>query len=123
MNPSAVSSVPPVAHNSVNPARPAPSTSAPGPANPIHDELVRVFNTALVASHASPARDFSNEIFELMENPAFRAILGAVRQFARLQGLSERQAAEQIIATFRKMDRVWSDYVFHEGVSRLKENG
>jgi hypothetical protein len=74
----------------------------------------------LVGTQAGQPRDFSNEIFELMENPAFRAILGAVRQHARLQGLSERQAAEQIITTFRKMDRVWSDYVFHEGVERLK---
>lgn len=118
MNPSAVSSVTPSVHASVNSARAPQSAPTASPAN--QDELIRVFNTALVATQAGAPRDFSNEIFELMENPAFRAILGAVRQYARLQGLSERQAAEQIIATFRKMDRVWSDYVFHEGVERLK---
>lgn len=90
------------------------------PSAPAPDELIRIFNTALVATQSAPGRDFSSEIFELIENPAFRAILGAVRQHARLNGLSERQAAEQIIATFRKMDRVWTDYVFHEGVERLK---
>lgn len=129
MNPSAVSSVPSSVHGSVSQARApqsAPAASSAhgntllGDAQPRQDELVRIFNTALVATQAGAPRDFSNEIFELMENPAFRAILGAVRQFARLQGLSERQAAEQIITTFRKMDRVWSDYVFHEGVERLK---
>jgi hypothetical protein len=118
MNPSAVSSVPTPVPAPVSQARAVPGSAPNQPIN--QDELVRIFNTALVASHAGPTRDFSNEIYELMENPAFRAILGTVRQFARLQGLSERQAAEQIITTFRKMDRVWSDYVFHEGVERLK---
>jgi hypothetical protein len=117
MNPSAVSSVPsPHGSHGSHTIAHAPAAAAV----PNQDELVRVFNTALVGTQAGAPRDFSNEIFELMENPAFRAILGAVRQFARLQGLSERQAAEQIITTFRKMDRVWSDYVFHEGVERLK---
>ena len=109
MNPSAVSSM----HHSASPTGPVAASAGT-------DDLIRVFNTALVATQASQARDFSNEIFELMENPAFRAILGAVRQHARLQGLSERQAAEQIITTFRKMDRVWGEYVFSEGVERLK---
>jgi hypothetical protein len=102
-------------------SRPAqgPTSAASAPQSS-QDELIRVFNTALVATQAGSQRDFSGEIFELMENPAFRSILGAVRQHARLQGVSERQAAEQIITTFRKMDRVWTDYVFQEGVDRLK---
>lgn len=124
MNSPAVSSVPPFTHGPhghgpLGQQARAPQ-SAPVPAASNSDELIRVFNTALVGTQAGQSRDFSNEIFELMENPAFRAILGAVRQHARLQGLSERQAAEQIITTFRKMDRVWSEYVFHEGVERLK---
>jgi hypothetical protein len=106
--------------------------SAVGPINNSHavphqgqaqDELIRVFNTALLATQANSERDHSREIFELMETPAFRAILGSVRQFARLNGLTERQAAEQIIHTFRKVDQVWRDYVFHEGVERIKGGG
>ena len=84
------------------------------------DELIRIFNTALIATQAEPTRDFTSKIYELMETPAFRAILSTVRQYARLQGLSERQAAEQLIQTFREMDSVWRDYVFQQGVDRLK---
>jgi len=84
------------------------------------DELIRVFNTALLATQAQGNRDFSNEIFELMATPGFRAILGAVRQLARLNGMTERQAAEQIITTFRKIDDVWGDYVFQQGVEKIK---
>ncbi|MGK5082205.1 hypothetical protein WDW37_02785 [Bdellovibrionota bacterium FG-1] len=98
------------------------SNSCPHPPAPasIPDELIRIFNTALIATQTETSRDFSSEIYELMETAAFRAMLGAVRQHSRLQGLSEKQAAEQIIMTFRKMDRVWRDYVFQEGVEKLK---
>jgi hypothetical protein len=85
-----------------------------------HEELIRIFNTALIATQADAGRDFTKEIYDLMENPAFRAILSSVRQYARLQGLSERQAAEQIISTFRAMDNVWRDYVFQQGMDRIK---
>lgn len=91
-----------------------------GPTATSQDELIRIFNTALIATQAEPARDFTREIYEMMESPAFRAILSTVRQYARLQGVSERQAAEQLIETFRKMDSVWRDYVFQQGVDRLK---
>jgi hypothetical protein len=83
------------------------------------DDLARIFNTALVATKTQPGRDFQTELYQLMESPAFRAILTAIRQHARLQGLSEKHAAEQIIRTFRKVDELWSSYVFQEGVDRL----
>ncbi|MFL5812674.1 MAG: hypothetical protein ACJ763_03785 [Bdellovibrionia bacterium] len=83
------------------------------------DDLARIFNTALVATKTQPGRDFQTELYQLMESPAFRAILTAIRQHARLHGLSEKHAAEQIIRTFRKVDELWSSYVFQEGVDRL----
>ena len=128
MNQSAASSssAPSVHPSSATNGRSAPNqgpASAANASQASQDELIRVFNTAIVATQAGSQRDFSGEIFELIENPAFRAILGAVRQFSRMQGVNERQAAEQIITTFRKMDRVWTDYVFQEGVDRLKNSG
>ncbi len=102
----------------------ASPSAAPSPA-PMSapDDLIKIFNTALVSTQSGSRRDFSGEIYELMESPAFRAVLSTVRQFARLQGLSERQAAEQIITTFRKMDQAWADYVFQQGLDRLKGAG
>jgi hypothetical protein len=100
-------------------------TSVPPPPpiqSQAQDELIRVFNTALLATQRQAHRDYSREIFELMDTPAFRAILASVRQLARMSGTTERQAAEQIIATFRKVDQVWREYVFHEGVERIKGN-
>lgn len=86
------------------------------------DELTRIFNTALVSSRVEEIRDYSAELYKLMDTPAFETILNSVRTLARQQCLSDRDAAELIIQTFRKLDRVWTEYVLHEGVERLKSN-
>lgn len=84
------------------------------------DELSRVFNTALIATKTAQGAFNAGELYQLMETPAFRGILQAVRQVAKAQGISERVAAEQVILTFRKIDRLWEAYVFQEGIDRIK---
>ncbi len=90
------------------------------PSAPQSDDLVRVFNTALVTSRLDGSKAYVREMTDLVETPAFRAILNAVRQLARLQGISERAAAEQVIQTFRKVDALWAEYLVHEGLAHLK---
>ena len=87
------------------------------------DDLARVFNTAVVSSQAKQKRDFSSELYELTESASFKAILNTVRQLSRVQGISERQASEHIIQTFRKMDDIWGGYVSHEGLEKLRSPG
>ena len=90
------------------------------------DELTKIFNSAIVSTRVdsgqagAKARDFSAELYTLVQTPAFSAILSAIRLLARSQNLSEREAAEQMIGTFRRLDGVWTDYVFQEGVDRLR---
>lgn len=84
------------------------------------EELIRIFNTALVSSQANENRDFSTELYQIVETSAFKALLHSIRHHAETQGLTEKQAAEQIILTFRKIDRLWKDYVFHEGIEKLR---
>lgn len=84
------------------------------------EELTRIFNSALVSSRAESLKDFSHELLGLVESPAYQALINAVRQLARSQGIGERESAEILIQTFRKLDRLWSDYVFQEGVDRLR---
>jgi hypothetical protein len=111
---------PPTYPNDTNSApNPTNSASPTAPSSVAVDDLARIFNTALVATKTQPGRDFQAELYQIMESPAFRAILTAIRQHARLHGLSEKHAAEQIIRTFRKVDELWSSYVFQEGVDRL----
>jgi len=106
---SAVSSAQPSIHK-------APSSHAVPP----RDDLSRIFNTALVSTQVGSKSDFSTELFELTERASFKAILSAVRQLARVQGIDERQAAEEVIQTFRKVDEIWEHYVFQEGLDRIR---
>jgi hypothetical protein len=103
-----------------------PSDSSPSPTlfadgRLVNDaELARVFNTALISTRAAGTRDLSGQIMEQVESPAFRAILSAVRAHARAEGLGEKQAAEQIVTAFRKVDSLWTEYLVQEGIERVR---
>ena len=86
-------------------------------------ELTRLLNAAILSTRADRKKDFAGELYQLVESPAFEAILGAIRNLASSSGMSERQAAEAIVQTFRKVDQVWTEYVFQEGVDRLRDSG
>ena len=51
---------------------------------------------------------------------SFQAILGAIREHAAANDIPEELAAEEIVQTFRDIDRVWDDYIFQEGLNKLK---
>jgi hypothetical protein len=82
--------------------------------------LNQIFNTALVSSHAEAKPDSAGEIHTLMESPGFGAVLQSIQLLAGEQGISEIEAARELIQTFRRMDRLWTDYLVSEGVERLK---
>ena len=84
------------------------------------DELTRIFNTAVIGTRVEATRDFSAELYSVIETPAFKTILNSIRQHARLNGSSDKSAAEEIIQTFRKIDQIWSEYLVREGLDRLK---
>jgi hypothetical protein len=88
---------------------------------PIED-LGRVFNTALLSSRSQSSRDWMGEIERLMETPAFRSLMSSIRHLARTQGTTEAAAAEEMIRTIRALDSAWSDYVFQEGLERIRGN-
>jgi hypothetical protein len=96
-----------------------PYTSAENPLEKIED-LGVIFNTAFVRSRApSPGRDLTSELVEISKSPAYQAILVASHQLAKSQNISELDAAELIITTFRKMDDVWKNYLLQEGMARI----
>src|SRR5689334_5292240 len=78
------------------------------PQQPPSEEIARIFNTAVVATQADANRDFSAELCQITQSAPFKAILSAVRNLSRVQGISDKQAAELVVQTFRKMDEIWS---------------
>jgi hypothetical protein len=104
-------------HNAHPPEQELPP---PPPQWASQDELARALNTALVSTRAQPQRNHSEELFRLMESPGFRAILEAIRHLALSRRITEKQAAEEVITAFRRADELWGDYVYQQGLERLK---
>lgn len=84
------------------------------------ENTVKVVNTAFIETAARAVTDHGTELYQLVQTPGFKAITDAVRILARSQGLSEKDAAETLIDTFRKVDQIWKDFVYSEGIKRLK---
>lgn len=106
------------------PVPPAFTAPGSGPSSAVlMDDVARLFNTALVSTRDQGSRDWTAEIQRLMETPAFRALMSSIRHLARTQGISEVSAAEEMIRTVRALDSVWRDYVFQEGLDRIKSSG
>lgn len=103
----------------VQPARTnVKSVSVPQPST--KDHLTRVFNAAILSTKKTEKRNFSLELSELSSSVPFKAILNAVRQLSHVQGISERDASEQLIRTFRKMDELLGNYLIQEGIEKIK---
>ncbi len=88
-------------------------------ATPNVEETVRLFNSALIRTAADPTQDFSSDLLRIVETPAFRSLLSAVRTLAQSERIAESEAAEQLVRTFRDLDKVWRSYVYREGLDRL----
>ena len=86
------------------------------------DQSTRLFNTAVIATKLPKLSNYSSKLSELVQGKAFQAILLAIRAYAEQTGVTEEQAAEEIVETFRNIDQVWNDYIFQEGLDKLKSN-
>ncbi|HRK03446.1 MAG TPA: hypothetical protein PLH57_12360 [Oligoflexia bacterium] len=86
------------------------------------DHTARLFHTALVATKATKAANYSEQLTELVRTPAFVSILKSVQNLAHELGITEEQAAERIIVAFRAIDSVWSEYLCKEGIESLKSH-
>jgi len=92
------------------------------PASTREDDLHLILNTAFVRARAgTPAgsRNLAGELAQASNSPAVSALFSAIRQLAKTQKISELDAAEELIRTFRKLDDIWSAYLHQEGLARI----
>ena len=88
-----------------------------------NDEMSLTFNTAFVRTRApAESRNLAAELAQISSSPACQAILAAAQELAKTQNISELEASEQLIHTFRKLDEVWSAYLHQEGLARLNSD-
>ncbi len=80
----------------------------------------RHFNTAIITTKLPNSTDFTEQFKEISDSPAFHCILKAITTLAAEQNMSPEAAAEQVIQIFRKADKLWDNYIFYEGLEKLK---
>jgi hypothetical protein len=85
-------------------------------------DSIQILNTAIVKSKEKKI-DSSDEtrLKSLCQKPVIESLNKAIIHLAETQHISRDQAATQIIETVRELDKVWSDYVMMEGITKLKE--
>ena len=86
------------------------------------ERLAQVFNSALVTTRSEENTQSTAELYRLMDQSSFTAILNSIQSFASDKGISEVEAAREVIQTFRKIDQIWTQFLLAEGVERLKQN-
>ncbi len=84
------------------------------------DNSTKLFNTAVISTKIPAQNNYSTKLTELVQSRAFRSILQSIQDLARNSGISEETAAEEIVQTFRDIDKIWDSYIFHEGLEKLK---
>ncbi len=104
-------------YNPTHSTNPSLAGLRPGPD---FEQLSRIFNTSLISSATDTAQDHSQELFQLSRSPAFRSILKAAEELSRDQACTEKEAIESIIHVFRRMDQIWQQCVYKQGLDRLK---
>jgi hypothetical protein len=84
------------------------------------DQSTKFFNTAVVSTKAPKLSNYSVRLNDLVQCKAFHSILKSIQEYAAEVGISEEQAAEEVVKTFREIDLVWEDYIYQEGLDKLK---
>ena len=85
-----------------------------------NDQLSRLLNTAIIATKIPRQGNYSARFQELVQSEALGVILQAIKSYAQQKGITEDAAAQTIAQTFRDLDKLWDDYIFQEGLERLK---
>jgi glycyl-tRNA synthetase alpha subunit len=75
----------------------------------------QVFHTAVATLQSDMSHELftgsSQELQQVMETPAFECMLQAVHLLSERKKISELEAARELIKTFKKIDRLWTQHV------------
>jgi hypothetical protein len=85
-------------------------------------ESIQLINTAIIKSKEKRINiSYEDRLSKACSSPAVKALELAISQLAELQKISRDQAAIEIIETVRDLDKIWSDFLMMEGITKTKE--
>jgi hypothetical protein len=87
------------------------------------DEMTRdwisAFNTSVLTTLSSNAKDRSLVLYKLMQSPEFASLLVGAQHLADAQNLSMEDATDRLIRAFREIDQIWQKIVIERGLKAL----
>lgn len=88
--------------------------------SPTFEQLIKIINTAFISTQLCE-QNLSEDLQKHIKTPEFQYFVKMVKQFAEQENLSYQEAAESIVDTFRKVDKIWKEFVYQEGIKKLKQ--
>lgn len=85
-----------------------------------YEHLSRLLNTAIIATKIPKSGSNSEKFQKIMESEAFQVILRAIQNYAAEKDIPEEDAARAIVSVFRSLDEIWDNYIFQEGLEKLR---
>jgi hypothetical protein len=92
------------------------------------DNNIKAFNTAIISSkiisnktETQKNKSSTERLTSLIQTNAFHAIIKLIQTYAEENHKTIDEASIEIIQTFREIDEIWNEYIFNEGLNKLKE--
>ncbi len=87
-----------------------------------NQESIQLLNTAIIKSKEKKIDSaYEERLTKACNNPVIDALGMATSYLSEKKKISRDQAAIQIIETLRDLDKIWSDYVMMEGITKIKD--
>ncbi|MCY4524317.1 MAG: hypothetical protein OXB84_06225 [Halobacteriovoraceae bacterium] len=86
-----------------------------------NQEFIQLLNTAIIKTKERKMdSSYQDRLTRICQTPAIEALGKAVANLAEKERISRDQAAIQIVEAVRGLTAVWDDYIFMEGIDKLK---
>ena len=78
-----------------------------------------LISTKVQGEEFTNTKDPHARLLELMQSSPVKALLQATEIFAQRAGLTNQEALQQIILSFKEMDHLWGQILLSEGIAHL----
>lgn len=86
----------------------------------LRSQLDSAFSASFIDSYQSDLKAAALELQKITESTAYAALLNSAQQLSAQTGVSLQEAMLEMIKTFRKLDRLWGQYLHQEAIESLK---
>jgi hypothetical protein len=82
----------------------------------MQNNTTQAIYTALTSTDLSTGNE-PPSFFQTLEEPAFNSIINAINHHATERGISDVDAAREVLRVFRKIDALWNQHLIQSSVT------